>query len=328
MLLLALAGCQKPKPAWTPAPRATAEPVATSTPLAAPRARSGGSFGGPKRGAASSVETQMLLGLPDRASTDPANTEHYLLARPEFALSYNNALRFPNWVAWHLSAGDIGDTERGNFTPDPDLPDGFTRITTSEYNRSGYDRGHNCPSKDRSARREINDVAFFMTNITPQQHGMNAGPWERLESYCRQLAQNGSECYILCGHGFRKQDVKRIGRSGIAVPDFGWKIVVVLPDAEGDDRARIGAQTRVIAVMMPNISTISRERWDRFLTTPAEIERATGLTFFRDLPDDIAGALRYQRDAGAAEGSFGSGGAEGSGYRRRTRSRGPGSFGG
>ena len=126
-------------------------------------------------------KAQMLLGNPDKATTSPTNREHFLIKRGQYALSYNDKLHFPNWVAWHLTAGDIGNTERGNFVPDPDLPGGFTRITTRDYTSSGYDRGHNVPSKDRSGSRQDNDIVFFMTNITPQQHGMNAGPWEGLE---------------------------------------------------------------------------------------------------------------------------------------------------
>ena len=174
-------------------------------------------------------KAQMLLGNPDNATNSQSNPEHYLLKRGQFALSYNDKLHFPNWVAWHLNKKDIGSTERGKFVSDPDLPNSFAHIVTGDYNKSGYDRGHNCPSKDRSATRKDNDVAFYMSNITPQQHGMNAGPWELLESYSRQLTLAGNELYILCGHGFSAKTHKNIGRSAIAVPDSGWKIIVVIP---------------------------------------------------------------------------------------------------
>lgn len=38
--------------------------------------------------------------------------------------------------------------------------------------------GHNCPHKDRSRSRQDNQVVFYMSNMTPQKHGMNGGPWE------------------------------------------------------------------------------------------------------------------------------------------------------
>lgn len=252
-------------------------------------------------------KAQMLLGNPDRAEEqsmdNPVAPARYLIRRPQYALSYNEYLHISNWVAWHLNASDIGTAERGGFVPDPALPPAFYRVVTSDYTRSGYDRGHNCPSKDRSATRADNDAVFYLTNITPQAHGMNAGPWEQFEGYCRGLAQGGNELYVLCGHGFSATTHGSIGTRGgakIAVPDFAWKIVVVLPDRSGNDLTRITARTRVIAVRMPNVSTISKRPWRDFVTTPKAIEAATGLHFFGALPPTIADALRKKKDAGIA----------------------------
>jgi endonuclease G, mitochondrial len=245
---------------------------------------------------------QMALGNPDKASVQPSDRTRYLVKRPQYALSYNDDLRFPNWVAWHLSRQDIGGVQRGVFQPDPHLPAGFTRVTPTDYTRSGYDRGHNCPSKDRSATRQDNDAVFYMTNMTPQQHGMNGGPWNTFEEHCRTLAQQGNELYLYCGHGFNDRTAEgiakrqRLGRNGVVVPDFGWKIALVLPEQGGDDLARITATTRVIAVRMPNISTISKQDWREFRTSVEDIEKATGLVFFDALPKETAAALKNRVD--------------------------------
>lgn len=262
-----------------------------------------------------------VLGNPDDATESPRNQDHFLMARPQMTLSYNNTLRFPNWVAWHLKAGDIGEAERSSFVPDPDLPAGFEVITTRDYSNSGYDRGHNCPSKDRTASAEDNQVVFYMTNITPQFHAMNGGPWESLESYCRKLAQEGNELYILCGHGFENKRFKTIGKDDIAVPDFGWKVVLVLPEKSGDDRARIDENTRVIAVKMENTKSISGP-WDNFITTAGELEQATGLRFFKGLPDSVAATLKQKRDEGANSFTSGPGG-----FKKSNRRSSGGSFG-
>jgi DNA/RNA endonuclease G (NUC1) len=239
---------------------------------------------------------QMALGNPDNATAQASNTTHYLMKRSQFALSYNDTLRYPNWVAWHLSKTDIGSVERGQFQPDSSLPSNFKRITPSDYTRSGYDRGHNCPSKDRSSTRSDNDAVFYMTNMTPQAHGMNAGPWEGLESYSRDLVKQGNELFIYCGHGFSAKTHKTIGRAGIAVPDYGWKVVVVVPNGAGDPLRRINATTRVIAVRMPNINTISRKDWREYRTSVDEIEQATGLKFFTALPAATAASLKNRVD--------------------------------
>ena len=306
--MLCLAGCNTSAPSQPSLPAPTLPPMGSgpirtmATPPSNGNSNTNISSVNNTTNTASSMENpikaQMLLGNPDGASSDTNSREHYLMRRLQYAVSYNDTLHFPNWVAWHLQAKDIGDTDRGSFVADPNLPSSFTRITTQEYTNSGYDRGHNCPSKDRTASREDNNVAFYMTNITPQQHGMNAGPWEGFESYCRELARTGNEVYITCGHGFRDKNYKTIGGSQIAVPDFGWKIAVVLSDREGDDLSRIKKSTRVIALQMPNISTISHKKWQEFITTPAEIEQSVNMTFFTNLPTEVADALRQKKDDG------------------------------
>ncbi|WP_309709835.1 DNA/RNA non-specific endonuclease [Armatimonas sp.] len=319
LLGLFLAGC--PKPAAPPTqPRTT---ITDSRPV---NSQPGGFLGKSSRPSvdanAPADDPLTVLGNPDDATESPRNQDHFLMARPQMTLSYNNTLRFPNWVAWHLKASDIGETERSNFVPDPDLPSGFEAITTRDYSNSGYDRGHNCPSKDRTASPEDNQVVFYMTNITPQQHGMNAGPWEGLESYCRTLANSGNELYIMCGHGFRDKDFKTIGSDGIAVPDFGWKIVLVLPEKSGNDLERVTAETRIITIQMPNISTISRQPWDKYLTTVTELEKVTGQTFLKGISSSVAQILKQKRDEGANSFAGGS-----SGFKKSNRRSSGGSFG-
>ncbi|MGC4044774.1 MAG: DNA/RNA non-specific endonuclease [Armatimonas sp.] len=238
-------------------------------------------------------KVQMVLGNPDKATTDARNRKHFLIRRPQYALSYNDELRWPNWVSWKLDASDIGREPRSQFQPDTSLPAGYTVITPNDYTRSGYDRGHNCPSADRSASPQDNQAVFLMSNMTPQAHGMNAGPWEKLESECRTLARRGNSIHIVAGHGFSSPSHGTIGNKKIAVPDFGWKVVVVVPIGK-----KIDASCRVIAVRMPNNNTISKKRWQEYVVTAGEIEKATGLTFFDALPANVAATFRAKRDGG------------------------------
>jgi endonuclease G len=91
------------------------------------------------------------FGLPGPAKADPSSREAYLIARPQYVLSYNAEKKIPNWVCWELKASDIGSAARAPFEPDPDLPRGFARVTSRVYNNSGFDRGHMCAAKDRSS---------------------------------------------------------------------------------------------------------------------------------------------------------------------------------
>mgnify|MGYP001553786444 CR=1 FL=1 len=319
LLLLGLLGC-KAKPA-PEAPLSTPPPVYTGD-----RRGDGGLLNkrpgtnpspavstAPGQGSTpvGSDDPNLALGNPDDATTSESNTAHYLLTRKQYALSYNDEKRFPNWVAWKLDAEDIGSQPRGQFAPDPDLPSGFTRVTPSFYTGSGYDRGHNCPAKDRSANKEDNDAVFYMTNMTPQLHAMNAGPWERLESYTRTLVQErGMTCYVICGHAGRE-----LGRTrgGVAIPEYGWKVVVAVPRGQAID-----ANARVIAVKMPNDASVAEsDPWDGFITTVEALRKDTGLNLLSNLPE----SLSTQKDRGT-----GSLGGESGTQKRRRRSSG-GSFG-
>jgi endonuclease G, mitochondrial len=258
----------------------------------------GGSQGGTTLPITNEITSaQSILGNPDGAVVDENNHDKYLSQKPQYDLSYSDNNRIANWVAWHLESADLGDAARTNaFAPDTSLPSTFTRIVTGDYTNSGYDRGHQCPSADRTATTEDNKATFLMSNMAPQQHGLNAGPWESLEEEARNLVEAGNECYIYSGPVFNSTTHNTIGEKNISVPSSFWKILVVLPDANGDDRTRVNANTRVVAVKMPNISTVSGRPWREYRVSPAEIEAMTGLKFFTTLPSDVASMLRSKID--------------------------------
>ena len=128
------------------------------------------------------AQYQMELGNPSGATTDSGNKKNFLIKRDEYAESYNNETEEPNWVSWSLTKEDTGHSGRSkDFFVDTNLPSGFVQVTTETF--SGYDRGHMCPSGDRTVSREHNDKTFLMSNMVPQAADNNRGPWEQFESY-------------------------------------------------------------------------------------------------------------------------------------------------
>lgn len=242
-------------------------------------------------------DDNMALGNPSRAAKSKDN---YLMVKPQYALSYNNTKGTANWVSWHLSAAWLGSADRCNcFAPDASLPAGFSKILTSNYIGSGFDRGHLCPSADRSASAADNEATFLMTNMAPQSPQLNQKPWKGLEDYCRRLAERGMELYIIAGSygegGVGSNgDAKVIGGK-VYVPARFWKIVVVLPQGENDLK-RITKDTRVIAVDMPNVPEVSARNWNFYQTTVSTIEAATGYHFFSNLPPAVQVALKEKQD--------------------------------
>ncbi len=239
-------------------------------------------------------------GMPSTTTTaDPANKDDYLIDRPQYVMSYSDKKKTANWVSWNLIKTDIGRVARGSFEEDPDLPKGFARVQFESYTGSGMDRGHLCPSKDRSAREADNDAVFLMTNMVPQCSSCNQKGWERLESYCRDLAEDGKDLYIVAGpHGLGgqgddKQKKISIGRNPpfVTVPASVWKVILVLPN-----RAAAPNNTaRLIAVWMPNDPTVTDD-WPKYRVSVAEVEKKTGLNFFPLIPGDVATELKAKVD--------------------------------
>jgi len=97
------------------------------------------------------------VGNPTSASHDVGSYRNYLIERKQYALSYDSPSGIPNWVSWHLDIDDLGDVKRTNyFYTDTSLPEGWYRVTSSDYTNSGFNRGHMCPSADRTRTEEDN----------------------------------------------------------------------------------------------------------------------------------------------------------------------------
>lgn len=239
---------------------------------------------------------QLVLGNPSGATADTGNRDNFLMVKKQFILSYNDTKGGANWVSWHLQKSDIGTVDRGDFRVDKDLPAGFKRVTKADYNNSGFDRGHLCNSKDRTNNSENNAATFNMTNILPQKPGNNQGPWKALEDFSRVMARQNQELYIMAGaYG----SLSTIAGGKVNVPKTFWKVIVLIPKGR-DDLSRIDADTRAIAVCMPNRNSIRRNNWRRYVTTVRNVEAATGFDFLSELSSDIQEAIENRRDPEAS----------------------------
>ncbi|MFO0762764.1 MAG: DNA/RNA non-specific endonuclease [Byssovorax sp.] len=256
----------------------------TASPAPAPPPRA-------DRGGSSSIH--LAMGTP--VDADPS--DDYLIERPQYAVSYNRNRNDPNWVSWNLDDGWMGHTPRrkGKFITDDSLPPGFYRVEDRDYAGSGYDRGHMTRSEDRSRSPEDMAATFILTNILPQKHELNAGPWLRLEDYSEDLARKeGKELFIVAGGIFDKSP-PTIGK-GVAVPTSCFKIAVVLDRGQGVKD--VSESTRVIAVIMPNVGGILDNPWGPYRVSVDEVEKRTGYRFLTALPEGIKRALSSRVDTG------------------------------
>ena len=192
-----------------------------------------------------------------------------------YTVSYNNFYKTPNWVAWELTRQETeGDEERTNkFLPDPELPE--PRVTTSDYTRSGYDRGHMAPAADMKWSSRAMKESFYMSNICPQNRKLNRDDWGDLEESCRKWAEKYGTVHIACGPIYDTKSPKRIGKNRVAVPDRFFKVVLIYnrknPMAMGflfDNKAH-------------------HQDLKNYMVTVDKVEEETGLDFFPKVPDSI-----------------------------------------
>jgi endonuclease G len=247
-------------------------------------------------------DDNLALGNPSNAVTNTSYSDNYLMVKNAFTLSYNKNKGIANWVSWHLSSAWKGETDRQNdFRPDPNLPQNWNEVTPSDYARTGFDRGHLCPSDDRDGTLEDNQETFFMTNMTPQAPEHNRGIWKTLEDFGRILTQQGNEVYIIAGtvgqggtgtNGFAKTIGKK---DNITVPASLWKIIVVLPVGQ-NDVLRINENTRIIAVNIPNDNSVGTHSWKNYRVSVDELERLTGYDFLSNVSVEIQSIIEGRAD--------------------------------
>ena len=266
----------------------------------------GGSGGGTTGGTGSSTtdNTNLLLGNPSGATNSTGNPNNYLIDQTYFTESYNRDKGEPNWVSWYVGSTSLGAIDRSDdFRADTHLPAGWYEVSNTSYSGSGFDRGHNCPSADRTSTTAANQATFLMDNMIPQAPRNNEQTWANLEAYGRTLVNAGNEIYVVMGsYGSggtgSSGTATTVDNGHVVVPSNIWKVIVVIPNGNGD-LSRITSATRVIAVNTPNINTISTD-WTQYITTVKDIENATGYTLFSNLPAGVRTALETKKDAGTS----------------------------
>ncbi len=252
---------------------------------------------------AATRDSNLAMGNPSGAVTDATNSpNNYLMTKPQYTLSYSRDKGKPNWVSWHLSSAWVGNTSRqDNFAPDAALPTSWFRATGTSYTGSGFDRGHNCPSADRTGSMADNTATFLMTNMMPQSANNNQRTWAGLEAYCRTLINAGNEVYIICGsYGSGGTGVNgyttTIAGGKITVPSNCWKVVVVLPEGSSD-ASRVTTATRIIAINTPNNQTLATT-WGSYRTSVDAIEAATGYNILSAVSASVQSVVESKVDNG------------------------------
>lgn len=196
------------------------------------------------------------------------NTNTTIRCTTGYAFQHDNVAKISAWSAWTLTPDEsVGCYPRTDvFEADQALPKG-QRSEPSDYNKSGYDRGHMVPDGDLGYSLQTEYESFLMSNMSPQLPNLNRGVWKYLESSTRAWAWGRKHnLTIYSGNIYSLGLSKTIGENKVVVPDFLYKIVI--DNVTGE----------VMAFSFPQVEKQEINLKAR-LTSVRAIEKATGITF-------------------------------------------------
>lgn len=190
-----------------------------------------------------------------------------------FRVYYNSSWHLPACVAYELTQAESqGTLPRSNKWMSDDTVAGCA--ASDDLKGSGYDRGHMAPAGDMKWDADAMQQSFMMTNVCPQDHALNEGDWNKLEEKVREWVQRDSALIVITGPILTAADKRMLGLTRVRVPGAFYKIVL----------AHRAHPMRVAAFIYPNEACD-----DRLLdhaVTVRDIERRTGIDFFKALPQD------------------------------------------
>lgn len=234
---------------------------------------------------------------PTGLSESPATSRHAVIAHLErpvvqgkrpsqliehiaYTVDYNPKWNIPNWVAYCLTAEETqgGEERADHFKPDP-LVKGDP-VVTKDYSNSGYDRGHMAPAADFKWSEEAMRESFYMTNMCPQNHNLNAGDWKELEELVRCLAAEYGCIYVCCGPVVNSRPMTIGSERKIVVPAAFFKTLL---------RQKADGSWTGIGFLFANKA--GNRKLQEYAMTIDELETTAGIDFFPLLDDKVETAV-------------------------------------
>jgi endonuclease G, mitochondrial len=192
-----------------------------------------------------------------------------------YTVGYDDDLPAPRWSSYRVFPyRDVHLERPSSFKSDARTG---ARVTTSEYVRSGYDRGHLAPNYAISVcyGEEAQKETFLLSNIVPQLHALNAGLWKDMEQrIMKRYVERYGVVWVQVGPVFTAPPVKSVGR--IPVPASFWMVISEYDEA--------GQGIRAIAYLVPHEEKWRDAELTRYVVSIRRVEELTGLDFFPQLP--------------------------------------------
>ena len=217
---------------------------------------------------------------PDKDATAPYGEPADRLGLKRLAsrghtVGYDDSLPSPRWSSYRVFPYKDAYLERpSSFKSDTRTA---SRVTTSEFVRSGYDRGHLAPNYAISVcyGEEAQRETFLLSNIVPQLHALNAGLWKDMEQrIMKRYVERYGTVWVQVGPVFTAPPEKKVGR--IPVPSSFWMVI-----SEYDESVH---GIRAIAYLVPHEEKWRDTELTRYVVSIRRVEEVTGLDFFPKLP--------------------------------------------
>ena len=226
-----------------------------------------------------------------RTTVNVANTEfvsHSVIIggvlRRNYSILYDRKEKISYWVAYPMCGLYIGLVDRSDIwgynplIPGSDQPYLYNAV-------SGYDRGHQIASSDRTSALEANMQTFYFTNITLQNSDLNQKAWASLEGMVRNNFSRCDTLYVVTGAVLRTREggetvryIRDKNGGDIAVPNYYFKILL---QRKGNSYpAGIGFWFR----NEPASNAEESRVYSKYATSIRNIENKTGFDFFANLP--------------------------------------------
>ncbi|KAJ8024822.1 Nuclease EXOG, mitochondrial [Holothuria leucospilota] len=223
----------------------------------------------------------LKYGTPDRGSDARLYYNH--------VLCYDQAKKIPVWVAELITKSDLtgpANRQHSKFKMDPTL-DEFFSSHNKDFLGSGWSRGHMAPAGNNKFSQQAMDETFYLTNIVPQDISNNAGFWNKLEIYVRDLTNRFSEVRVISGpltlptvkEGSKQfVNYEVIGNNSVTVPTHLFKVVTAENPQQPDSPIAVGA------FIVPNQPIQGSAQLTQYQVKLEDLEKTAGVYFLPRLP--------------------------------------------
>jgi endonuclease G len=186
------------------------------------------------------------------------------LTYEDFDVIYSTKYKIPLLSAEFLNGNFVHDKRIDSFHEETRLDEQF-RSKLGDYKGSNYDKGHMSPYADmKTSNAEFE--SFSLANMIPQEGVCNRVKWAEMEGYVRNISKT-QPIYVITGPVIGNSST--FINKNVLVPDAMFKIVYLTKTNEAS------------AYVMQNNSTCSYK-----IVNINEIEKETGITFFKNIDKD------------------------------------------